>query len=177
MWETSHPLSFAVAGYALAASIMPNLVLIAAGHLVGSIPAASASGLGSAAGACACYDGGVRTRRRGGSAVPGRAYPARLPRSAAAIRTPERIFMIAKDLLLHTVVNPSRSWKTSRFLTPDPAGNTCSTSPRRQTHNRVLIFRRVLRASTTAHRPGKRDAQPRGRRTTHRSCTTAPARA
>ena len=50
MWETSHPLSFAVAGYAIAASIMPNLVLIAAGHLVGSIPAASASGLGSAAG-------------------------------------------------------------------------------------------------------------------------------
>jgi uncharacterized membrane protein len=44
MWETSHPLSFAVAGYAIAASIMPNLVLIAAGHLVGSIPAASADG-------------------------------------------------------------------------------------------------------------------------------------
>jgi hypothetical protein len=50
MWETSHPLSFAVAGYALAASIMPNLVLIAAGQLVGSSPAASASGLDSAAG-------------------------------------------------------------------------------------------------------------------------------
>jgi ATP-binding cassette, subfamily B, bacterial len=50
MWETSHPLSFAVAGYAIAASIMPNLVLIAAGHLVGSIPAAAAGGLGSAAG-------------------------------------------------------------------------------------------------------------------------------
>ena len=50
MWETSHPLSFAVAGYAIAASIMPNLVLIAAGHLVGSIPAASADGPGSAAG-------------------------------------------------------------------------------------------------------------------------------
>jgi ATP-binding cassette subfamily B protein len=50
MWETSHPLSFAVAGYALAASIMPNLVLIAAGHLVGIIPAAAAAGLGSAAG-------------------------------------------------------------------------------------------------------------------------------
>ena len=49
MWETSHPLSFAVAGYALAASIMPNVVLIAAGHLVGTIPAA-AGGLGSAAG-------------------------------------------------------------------------------------------------------------------------------
>ena len=29
MWETSHPLSLAVAGYAIAASIMPNLVLIA----------------------------------------------------------------------------------------------------------------------------------------------------
>ena len=40
LWETSHPLSFAVAGYAIAASIMPNLVLIAAGHLVGSIRAA-----------------------------------------------------------------------------------------------------------------------------------------
>ena len=55
MWETSHPLSFAVAGYAIAASIMPNLVLIAAGHLVGSIPAAGLvrrdrdrSGLGGA---------------------------------------------------------------------------------------------------------------------------------
>jgi ATP-binding cassette subfamily B protein len=50
MWETSHPLSFAVAGYAIAASIMPNLVLIAAGHLVGTIPAAAAHGLGSPAG-------------------------------------------------------------------------------------------------------------------------------
>jgi hypothetical protein len=29
---------------------MPNLVLIAAGHLVGSIPAASAAGLGSVGG-------------------------------------------------------------------------------------------------------------------------------
>jgi len=50
MWETSRPLSFAVAGYAIAASIMPNLVLIAAGHLVGSIPAAADHGLGSPAG-------------------------------------------------------------------------------------------------------------------------------
>jgi ATP-binding cassette subfamily B protein len=50
MWETSHPLSFAVAGYAIAASIMPNLVLIAAGHLVGTIPAAADHGLGSPAG-------------------------------------------------------------------------------------------------------------------------------
>jgi hypothetical protein len=49
MWETSHPLSFAVADYAIAASIMPNLVLIAAGHLVGGIPAAAHRGLGPAA--------------------------------------------------------------------------------------------------------------------------------
>jgi hypothetical protein len=48
MWETSHPLSFAVAGYAIAASIMPNLVLIAAGHLVGSISSGSGSGSGLA---------------------------------------------------------------------------------------------------------------------------------
>jgi ATP-binding cassette, subfamily B, bacterial len=50
MWETSRPLSFAVAGYAIAASVLPNLVLIAAGHLVGEIPAAARDGLGSAAG-------------------------------------------------------------------------------------------------------------------------------
>jgi len=50
MWETSRPLSFAVAGYTIAASVLPNLVLIAAGHLVGSIPAAADHGLGSPAG-------------------------------------------------------------------------------------------------------------------------------
>ena len=50
LWETSRPLSFAVAAYALAASVVPNLVLIAAGHLVGTIPAAASSGLASRAG-------------------------------------------------------------------------------------------------------------------------------
>jgi ATP-binding cassette, subfamily B, bacterial len=50
MWETSRPLSCAVAGYAIAASVLPNLVLIAAGHLVGEIPAAARDGLDSAAG-------------------------------------------------------------------------------------------------------------------------------
>ena len=50
MWETSRPLSFAVAGYAVAASVLPNVVLIAAGHLVGEIPAAAQDGLSSAAG-------------------------------------------------------------------------------------------------------------------------------
>ena len=50
LWETSRPLSFAVAAYAAAASVLPNLVLIAAGHLVGEIPAAARHGLGSPAG-------------------------------------------------------------------------------------------------------------------------------
>ena len=35
-----------MAGYVIAASVLPNLVLIAAGHLVGEIPAASVDGLG-----------------------------------------------------------------------------------------------------------------------------------
>jgi ATP-binding cassette subfamily B protein len=39
-----------VAGYAIAASVLPNLVLIAAGRLVGDIPGAARAGLGSAAG-------------------------------------------------------------------------------------------------------------------------------
>jgi ATP-binding cassette, subfamily B, bacterial len=50
LWETSRPLAFGVAGYAIAASVLPNLVLIAAGRLVGDIPAAARLGLGSAAG-------------------------------------------------------------------------------------------------------------------------------
>jgi ATP-binding cassette subfamily B protein len=50
LWETSRPLAVAVAAYAAAASVLPNLVLIAAGRVVGAIPAAAASGLHSAAG-------------------------------------------------------------------------------------------------------------------------------
>jgi ATP-binding cassette, subfamily B, bacterial len=50
LWETSRPLALAVAAYAAAASVLPNLVLIAAGHLVGDIPAAAHAGLHSAAG-------------------------------------------------------------------------------------------------------------------------------
>ncbi len=50
LWETSRPLAIAVAAYAAAASVLPNLVLIAAGHVVGAIPAAAAGGLHSAAG-------------------------------------------------------------------------------------------------------------------------------
>jgi ATP-binding cassette, subfamily B, bacterial len=50
LWEASRPLAVAVAAYAVAAAVLPNLVLIAAGHVVGAIPAAAASGLRSAAG-------------------------------------------------------------------------------------------------------------------------------
>jgi ATP-binding cassette subfamily B protein len=50
LFQTSRPLALAVAAYAVAASVLPNLVLIAAGHLVGDVPAAARSGLHSAAG-------------------------------------------------------------------------------------------------------------------------------
>ena len=50
LWETSRPLAFAVAAYAAAASLLPNLVLIAAGRVVGDIPASARDGMGSAAG-------------------------------------------------------------------------------------------------------------------------------
>ena len=49
LWETSVPLSLAVATYAVAASVLPNLVLIAAGRLVGDIPVAARHGLRSPA--------------------------------------------------------------------------------------------------------------------------------
>lgn len=50
LWETSRPLSFTVAAYAVASAVLPNLVLIAAGRLVGDIPAAARGGLASPAG-------------------------------------------------------------------------------------------------------------------------------
>lgn len=50
LWSTSRPLAFAVGLYALAASVLPIVVLVAAGHLVGSIPAAARHGLSSPAG-------------------------------------------------------------------------------------------------------------------------------
>ncbi len=50
LWETSRPLTAAVALYAVAASVLPNAILIAAGHLVGDVPAAARHGLSSSAG-------------------------------------------------------------------------------------------------------------------------------
>ena len=50
LWESSRPLFFAVCVYTVAASVLPVLVLVAAGHLIGDIPAAARDGLGSPAG-------------------------------------------------------------------------------------------------------------------------------
>jgi ATP-binding cassette, subfamily B, bacterial len=50
LWETSRPLTGAVTLYAVASAVLPNVVLIAAGHLVGDIPAAARGGLSSQAG-------------------------------------------------------------------------------------------------------------------------------
>jgi ATP-binding cassette, subfamily B, bacterial len=50
LWETSRPLSVAVWLYTIAAAVLPNLVLIAAGLLVGTVPAAARGGLSSPAG-------------------------------------------------------------------------------------------------------------------------------
>jgi len=50
LWQTSRPLAVAVAAYALAASVLPNLMLIAAGRVVGDVPAAARAGMASAAG-------------------------------------------------------------------------------------------------------------------------------
>jgi ATP-binding cassette subfamily B protein len=50
LWETSRTLSIIVAVYTIASAVLPNLVLIAAGHLVGDIPSAARAGLSSAAG-------------------------------------------------------------------------------------------------------------------------------
>jgi ATP-binding cassette, subfamily B, bacterial len=50
LWDTSRVLTCAVAAYAVAASVLPNLVLIAAGHVVGDIPASARTGMDSAAG-------------------------------------------------------------------------------------------------------------------------------
>lgn len=50
LWETSGGLSLAVAAYTVAASLLPNLVWIATGRLVGDVPAAARDGLSSPAG-------------------------------------------------------------------------------------------------------------------------------
>jgi ATP-binding cassette subfamily B protein len=50
LWQSSRPLFVAVCAYTLATSLLPILVLVAAGHLIGDIPAVARDGLGSPAG-------------------------------------------------------------------------------------------------------------------------------
>jgi ATP-binding cassette, subfamily B, bacterial len=50
LWDTSRSLSAAVAAFTIAASLLPNLVWIAAGRVVGDVPAATRAGLSSPAG-------------------------------------------------------------------------------------------------------------------------------
>ncbi len=101
LWETSRPLALAVAAYALAASLMPNLVLIAAGHLVGDVPAAARGGLHSAAG----------HRLIGGLAVTGAAYAVALllgpVQSALSSVVKWRIIYHTQDRLIAAVGRPT----------------------------------------------------------------------
>ncbi len=101
LWETSRPLALAVAAYALAASLMPNLVLIAAGHLVGDVPAAARGGLDSAAG----------HRLIGALAVTGAAYAAALllgpVQSALSSVVKWRIIYHTQDRLIAAVGRPA----------------------------------------------------------------------
>lgn len=50
LWESSHWLFYAVCAFTVASSVLPVLVLVAAGHMVGTIPTVARDGLGSAAG-------------------------------------------------------------------------------------------------------------------------------
>jgi hypothetical protein len=61
-----------VAGYTIAASVLPHLVLIAAGHLAGQVPAAAGHGLSSAAGLASLIQADGFVRRAAG--LQARAY-------------------------------------------------------------------------------------------------------
>jgi ATP-binding cassette, subfamily B, bacterial len=100
LWETSRPLSFAVALYTVAASVLPNVVLIAAGHLVGEVPAAARDGLSSPAG----------DRLIGALAVTGVAYAAALllgpVQSALSSVVKWRLVYNTQDRLIAAVSRP-----------------------------------------------------------------------
>jgi ATP-binding cassette, subfamily B, bacterial len=101
LWETSRPLSIAVAAYAIASAVLPNLVLIAAGHLVGDIPAAARGGLGSAAG----------HRMTEALAITGIAYAVSLvlgpTQTALASITKWRLVYRTEDRLIEAVSRPA----------------------------------------------------------------------
>ena len=100
LWETSRPLSVAVAIYTAAASVLPNVVLVAAGRLVGDVPAAARDGLSSPAG----------DRLIGALAITGVAYAAALllgpMQSALASVVKWRLVYNTQDRLIAAVSRP-----------------------------------------------------------------------
>jgi len=100
LWETSRPLSAAVALYAVAASVLPIAVLIAAGHLVGDVPAAAHHGLSSHAGG----------RMLDALALTGAAYAAALllgpAQSALSSAVKWRLVYRTQDRLISAVARP-----------------------------------------------------------------------
>ena len=101
LWETSHPLTCAVTLYAVASAFLPNVVLIAAGHLVGDIPAAARDGLSSPAG----------HHMVAALAVTGAAYAAALllgpVQSALSSVVKWRLIYTTQDRLMHAVSGPA----------------------------------------------------------------------
>lgn len=100
LWDTSRPLSVAVGLYAVAASVLPILVLVAAGHLVGAVPGAAREGLSSAAG----------HRMLGALAITGVAYAAALLlgpiQSALSSVVKWRLVYHTQDRLIASVSGP-----------------------------------------------------------------------
>jgi ATP-binding cassette subfamily B protein len=100
LWDTSRPLTGAVALYAAVSAVLPNVVLIAAGHLVGDIPAATRDGLGSTAG----------HRMIAALAVTGAAYAAALMlgpvQSALSSVVKWRLVYRTQDRLMRAVSGP-----------------------------------------------------------------------
>jgi ATP-binding cassette subfamily B protein len=101
LWETSRPLSIAVAAYAIASAVLPNLVLVTAGRLIGDIPAAAHGGLASAAG----------HRMTEALAITGIAYAASLVlgpiQTALASITKWRLLYRTEDRLIEAVSRPA----------------------------------------------------------------------
>jgi ATP-binding cassette subfamily B protein len=101
LWETSRALTFAAALYSMAAAALPNLVLVAAGRLVGEIPGAARDGLASSAG----------HRLIAALAVTGGAYTAALllgpVQSALSSVVKWRLIYQTQDRLIAAVSGPA----------------------------------------------------------------------
>ncbi len=101
MWETGRSLAFAVAAYTIASAVLPILVLVAAGRLVGDVPGAAEHGLGSPAGHRMIF----------ALALTGVAYAAALSlgpiQSALSSIVKWRIVYRTQDRLIAAVCGPS----------------------------------------------------------------------